>query len=42
VRSREEYIIAKDAVHGYADNWLSTALRLEHHGYRHRYYFRYS
>jgi len=34
MRSRKEYIITKDEVHGYADHWLSTALRLEYQGYK--------
>lgn len=32
MRSRQDYIVTKDEVHGYADHWLSTALRLEYEG----------
>jgi len=29
MRSREQYIITKDQVHDYANDWLSTCVRLE-------------
>lgn len=32
MRSRTKYIITKDEVHGYAQQWLTTALRLEYEG----------
>jgi hypothetical protein len=32
MRSRPDYIVTKDEVHGYANHWLSTALRLEYEG----------
>lgn len=32
MRSRKDYIITKDEVHGLAHHWLSTALRLEYRG----------
>ena len=32
MRSRKDYIITKDEVHGYANHWLSSALRLEYEG----------
>jgi len=32
MRSRKDYIITKDEVHGYANQWLSSALRLEYEG----------
>ena len=32
MRSRQDYIIRKDEVHGYADHWLSSALKLEYEG----------
>jgi putative transposase len=32
MRSLGDYIITKDEVHGYADHWLSSALRLEYEG----------
>lgn len=34
MRSQEKYIVTKTAVHGYANDWLATALRLEHTGYK--------
>ena len=34
MRSRKDYIITKDEVHGYAEYWLESALRLEHQGYK--------
>lgn len=34
MRSRKGYIITKDEVHGYANHWLGTALRLEYEGYK--------
>ena len=34
MRSRTEYIITKDEVHGYAEHVLSAALRLEYQGYK--------
>ncbi len=30
MRSRQKYILTKDEVHGYANHWLSSALRLEY------------
>ena len=30
----QDYIITKDEVHGYANHWLSGALRLEYEGYK--------
>lgn len=32
MRSRSDYIVTKEEVHGYANLWLSTALRLEYEG----------
>lgn len=32
MRSRRDYIVTKDEVHGYANYWLSSALRLEYEG----------
>ena len=32
MRSREDYIVTKDEVHGYANHWLGTALKLEYEG----------
>ena len=32
MRSRKNYIITKQEVHGYAEHWLGTALRLEYEG----------
>jgi putative transposase len=32
MRSRRDYIVTKDEVHGYAHHWLGTALRLEYEG----------
>lgn len=32
MRSRPDYIVTKDEVHGYANDWLSAALRLEYEG----------
>jgi hypothetical protein len=32
MRSQRQYILTKDEVYGYANDWLSTALRLEHRG----------
>jgi len=32
MRSRPDYIVTKDEVHGYANYWLSSALRLEYEG----------
>lgn len=32
MRSRGQYIITKDEVHGYANHWLNTALKLEYEG----------
>lgn len=32
MRSRKDYIITKDEVHGYANDWLGSALRLEYEG----------
>lgn len=32
MRSRADYIVTKDEVHGYADDWLSAALKLEYQG----------
>ena len=32
MRSREQYIITKDQVHDYANEWLSTSLKLEYRG----------
>jgi putative transposase len=34
MRSRGDYIVTKDEVHGYANHWLSSALRLEYAGTR--------
>ena len=34
MRSRGDYIVTKDEVHGYANHWLGTALRLEYEGRR--------
>jgi len=34
MRSRGDYIVTKDEVHGYANHWLATALRLEYEGRR--------
>jgi putative transposase len=30
----QDYIITKDEVHGYANHWLSSALRLKYEGYK--------
>ena len=32
MRSPADFIVSKDEVHGYADHWLSAALKLEYHG----------
>ena len=32
MRSRKDYIVTKDEVHGYANFWLGSALRLEYQG----------
>jgi putative transposase len=32
MRSQRDYIVTKDVVHGYANHWLGTALRLEYEG----------
>jgi len=32
MRSRHDYIVTKDEVYGYADHWLSSALKLEYKG----------
>ena len=32
MRSRTDYIMTKEEVYGYAENWLSTALRLGYEG----------
>ena len=32
MRSRTDYIVTKDEVYGYANHWLSSALRLEYEG----------
>ena len=32
MRSRNDYIVTKDEIHGYANHWLGTALRLEYEG----------
>jgi hypothetical protein len=32
MRSRRDYIVTKDEVHGYANEWLGSALRLEYEG----------
>lgn len=32
MRSPADYIVTKNEVHGYADHWLSTALKLEYQG----------
>lgn len=32
MRSRTDYILTKDEVYGYANHWLSTALRLDYQG----------
>ena len=34
MRSRRDYIVTKDEVHGYANHWLHTALKLEYEGKR--------
>jgi hypothetical protein len=34
MRSQEKYIVTRTEVHGYANDWLATALRLEHTGYK--------
>ena len=34
MRSRKDYIITKEEVHGYAEYWLGSALRLEYQGYK--------
>ena len=34
MRSRRDYIVTKDEVYGYANQWLSCALRLEYEGTR--------
>ena len=32
MRSRQQYIITKDEVHGYANYWLEKSLRFEYEG----------
>lgn len=32
MRSRRDYIVTKDEVHGYANHWLGSALKLEYEG----------
>ena len=32
MRSRTVYILTKDEVHGYANHWLATGLKLEYEG----------
>ncbi len=32
MRSRPDYIVTKDEVHGYANHWLASALKLEYEG----------
>lgn len=32
MRSRHDYIVTKDEVHGYANHWLGSALKLEYEG----------
>ncbi len=32
MRSRQQYIVTKDEVHGYANPWLNAALRLKYEG----------
>jgi|GEM_PF-6865790 len=32
MRLRQQYIITKDEVHGYANDWLKKSLRLEYEG----------
>ena len=32
MRSRGQYIITKDEIHGYANQWLSLSLKLEYEG----------
>lgn len=32
MRSRHDYIVTKDEVHGYASHWLGSALKLEYEG----------
>jgi hypothetical protein len=32
MRSRRDYIVTKDEVYGYANEWLTSALRLEYEG----------
>lgn len=32
MRSRPDYIVTKDEVYGYANEWLGSALRLEYEG----------
>lgn len=34
MRSRRDYIVTKDEVHGYANDWLASALQLEYEGRR--------
>ena len=34
MRSRQQYIITKDEVYGYANYWLKKSLRLEYEGRR--------
>lgn len=34
MRPRSDYIVTKDEVHGYANHWLSSALKLEYKGRR--------
>jgi len=34
MRSRKDYVITKEEVYGYSEEWLSTALRLELQGYK--------
>ena len=32
MRSQPDYIVTKDEVHGYANHWLSSSLKLEYEG----------
>jgi len=32
MRSQQDYIVTKDEVHGYANNWLAKSLKLEYEG----------
>jgi len=34
MRSRKQYIVRKEEVHGYAEDWLGRALALEYQGYK--------